>query len=357
MTALLLALDFGGTKLSAALFVSEASRDKGQELSPRRREAQGENEFPAVPLRPGAIALVSSRRIVTPADADATYELAAILALAYDLLDGRAPAAVGVSFGGPVDYARGIVRLSHHVRGWENMPLRDALAREFGSPVVIDNDANVAALGEHRFGAGRGVDDLLYVTVSTGVGGGWVLGGRPWRGHAGMAGEIGHTVADPAGPLCLCGKRGCVERLASGPYMAADYADRVSTPPAGRTEGEQGRKGEGTAMTGKDVAEAAAAGDGVAREILLRGARALGVGLGNAANLINPQRFILGGGVTKAGDAWWAEVRRSAAATALPEVSFDIVPAELGDDAPLWGAIALLIADGRLLSAGKENKQ
>lgn len=110
-------------------------------------------------------------------------------------------------------------------------------------------------------------------------------------------------------------------------------------------------------MTGKDVAEAAAAGDGVAREILLRGARALGVGLGNAANLINPQRFILGGGVTKAGDAWWAEVRRSAAATALPEVSFDIVPAELGDDAPLWGAIALLIADGRLLSAGKENKQ
>lgn len=94
-------------------------------------------------------------------------------------------------------------------------------------------------------------------------------------------------------------------------------------------------------MTGRDVAEAAATGDPVAKEILLRGARALGVGLGNAANLVNPRRFILGGGVTKAGDVWWAEVRRAARETALPEVLFDIVPAALGDDAPLWGAIAL----------------
>ena len=325
--------------------------------------------------------------MVTPADADAAYELAAMIALARELLGGRQPAAVGVSFGGPVDFARGVVRLSHHVRGWENVPLRDVLAGEFGCPAAVDNDANVAALGEHRFGAGRGVDDLLYVTVSTGVGGGWVLGGRPWRGHGGMAGEIGHTVANPAGPLCLCGKRGCVERLASGPYMAADYGGRVGNPPGGRGEdplpnplpggegtpiplppgGVRGGFGgedplpnplpggegtrtslpevEGTAMTGRDVAEAAAAGDEVARAILLRGAWALGVGLGNAANLINPQRFILGGGVTKAGEAWWAEVRRAAAATALPEVSFDIVPAALGDDAPLWGAIALLTTD------------
>jgi glucokinase len=94
-------------------------------------------------------------------------------------------------------------------------------------------------------------------------------------------------------------------------------------------------------MTGRDVAEAAAAGDPVATEILLRGARALGVGIGHAANLINPRRFVLGGGVTKSGEAWWAEVRRSATVTALPEVRFDIVPAELGDDAPLWGALAL----------------
>ena len=351
-----LALDFGGTKLSAAIFRKEESTDFTDYADLKKEKSAA--SYPYI--------LLDLRRVVTPADADAAYELAAMIALARELLDGRQPAAVGVSFGGPVDFARGVVRLSHHVRGWENMPLRDALAREFGCPVGVDNDANVAALGEHRFGAGRGVGDLLYVTVSTGVGGGWVLGGRPWRGHGGMAGEIGHTVADSAGPLCLCGKRGCVERLASGPYMAADYGGRVGNPPGRRGAGERGGRGEDplpnplprgegtrtslpegerTAMTGRDVAEAAERGDEVAREILLRGAWALGVGLGNAANLINPQRFILGGGVTKAGEAWWAEVRRAAAATALPEVSFDIVPAALGDDAPLWGAIALLTAD------------
>lgn len=312
MNDLILALDFGGTKLSAAVLERDALRNEQPRWFDLRRE-------------------------YTPHGADAAYELAAMLRLARQVLSDRVPAAVGVSFGGPVDFATGTVRLSHHVAGWESFPLPDRLQREFGAPAVVDNDANAAALGEHRFGAGRGVDDLMYVTVSTGVGGGWVLGGRAWRGHNGMAGEIGHTVVDPDGPLCLCGKRGCVERLASGPYMAADY------------EAEKGRRGEReqrsessvAGLTGKDVAERAAAGDPLAAKILMRGARALGVGLGNAANLLNPQRFVLGGGVTKSGEAWWEEVRRTARATALPEVAFDIVSAMLGDDAPLWGAVAL----------------
>jgi glucokinase len=316
MNDLILALDFGGTKLSAALvngsaLVAGAPVDGSPRWSDLRREW-------------------------TPAGAAAEHELATMLRLAHEMLGGRAPAAVGVSFGGPVDYAAGVVRLSHHVAGWDNFPLQARLQATFGAPAAVDNDANVAALGEYRFGAGRGVADLMYVTVSTGVGGGWVLGGRPWRGHDGMAGEIGHTVVDPAGPLCLCGKGGCVERLASGPYMGADYAAEKG----GKGEGERGSGGE-EVMTGKDVAERAAAGDPLATEILMRGAWALGVGLGNAANLVNPQRFILGGGITKSGEAWWAEVRRAARATALPEVNFDVVPAMLGDDAPLWGAVAL----------------
>ena len=339
MTTLILALDFGGTKLTAALFGTEESHAENP------RDAKSAKEDPSWrPWRSLREVLPSSslldlRRETTPDDANAAYEQAAMLALARTLLAGRAPAAVGVSFGGPVDYRAGLVRRSDHVPGWENTPLRDLLAAAFGCPVAVDNDANVAALGEHRFGAGRGGDDLLYVTVSTGVGGGWILGGRPWRGHEGMAGEIGHTVADPAGPLCLCGKRGCVERLASGPYMAADYAQ-------GRGgAAEQGRENPGP--TGRDVAERAAAGDERARAILLRGAWALGVGIGNAANLIDPQRVILGGGVTKSGAAWWAEVRRAAAATAVAGVTFDIVPAVLGDDAPLWGALALAAELGR----------
>lgn len=354
MTRTILALDFGGTKLSAALFIEQNSTLGHQ-------DAQTQEESPLASWRPGNLALDSSQRLITPADADAAYELAAMIALARELLAERAPAAIGVSFGGPVDYAPGFVRRSDHVPGWADFPLRDRLAAEFGCPVAVDNDANVAALGEHRFGAGRGVADMMYVTVSTGVGGGWILGGRPWRGHAGMAGEIGHTVADPAGPLCLCGKRGCVERLASGPYMAHDLEEgkRDAERHRGKMRNTEEESSDSSSaslssslrvpprpsspLTGRDVAELAAAGDEAARAILLRGAWALGVGLGNAANLINPQRFVLGGGVTKAGEAWWAEVRRSAAATAVAGVTFDVVPAALGDDAPLWGALALAL--------------
>ena len=359
MTTFILALDYGGTKLTAALFGLEEAHAKDAKGAKSAKEVSSWRPLPTWrSLREPLLfySLLDLRRVITPDDADAAYEQAAMLALARDLLAGRAPAAVGVSFGGPVDFAAGVVRLSHHVRGWEALPLRDRLAAEFGCPVAVDNDANVAALGEHRFGAGRGLSDLMYITVSTGVGGGWILGGRPWRGHEGMAGEIGYTVADPAGPLCLCGKRGCVERLASGPYMAADYVAQAVGQQGSGGAGEQGGEdplpgGEGTpiplpgregvGISGQEVAARAAAGDALAREILLRGAWALGVGIGHAANLINPQRFILGGGVTKAGAAWWAEARQSAAATALPEVYFDIVPALLGDDAPLWGALAL----------------
>lgn len=306
----LVALDFGGTKHTAAL------------------------------LRAGEQQWHARRRIFSPPGADASYDLETMLRLARELLAGDSPAAIGVSFGGPVDARMGIVRLSHHVPGWENMPLQERLQVVFGAPVAVDNDANVAALGEHRYGAGRGVDSLLYVTVSTGVGGGWVLNGRPWQGAQGMAGEIGHTVVDPAGPLCLCGKRGCVERLASGPYMAGDAAALLADRKEGGRILAQLAAGTGE-VTGKLVAEAAARGDEIATSVLQKGAWALGVALGNAANLVNPQRLILGGGVTKAGDGWWQTVRRTARETALPEVELEIVAAELGDDAPLWGAVAL----------------
>jgi glucokinase len=299
-----LALDFGGTKLSAGVVdVATAVWQAGTPVW----QAKG--------------------RVYSPPGADFHSDLAAMVKLGHELLGGERPLAVGVSFGGPVDYRTGVVRLSHHVPGWENAPLQAQLEAAFHAPVRVDNDANVAALGEYRFGTGQGSESLLYVTVSTGVGGGWVLNGRPWRGHEGLAGEIGHTVVDPAGPECLCGKRGCVERLASGPYMAADLAARL---------------GSAESFTGQRVAELAAQGQPDAQAILQRGGWALGVGLGNAANLLNPERFILGGGVTKSGDLWWTAVRQAAQATALPQIHSDIRPAALADDAPLWGAIALL---------------
>ncbi len=308
----LLALDFGGTKLSAALI------------------APGERRWRA------------HRRVFSPPDADAHSDLATMRALAGELLAGARPAAVGVSFGGPVDFARGVVRLSHHVPGWENYLLCEELEAEFDAPVCVDNDANVAALGEHRFGAGQDCDSLLYVTVSTGVGGGWILDGQPWRGADGMAGEIGHTVVDPHGPLCLCGKRGCVERLASGPYMAQQAGELLAAQPGRGGVLRALCGGDRRALSGKLLAQAAAQGDDLAQQVLDGGARALGVGIGNAVNLMNPQRVVLGGGVTGAGARWWQIVRRAARETALPQVYFDVVPAALGDDAPLWGAIALV---------------
>jgi glucokinase len=309
----LLALDFGGTKHSAAIALP------------------GERTWRAL------------QRAPAPPQADAHGDLAAMLALADSLLEGERPAAVGVSFGGPVDAGAGIVRLSHHVPGWENFPLRESLQARYDAPVSVDNDANVAALGEHRYGAGQCCDSLLYVTVSTGVGGGWILNGQIWRGAGGMAGEIGHTVVDPNGPLCLCGKRGCVERLASGPYLAAEARASLAAQTERGAILHRLAHGDVAAVTAQLVAAAAAQGDELAWEALKRAAWALGVGIGNAANLINPQRFILGGGVAKSGEHYWEVVRQTAHLVALPQVQFDIVPAALGDDAPLWGAIALCL--------------
>jgi glucokinase len=327
----LLALDFGGTKLTAAVI------DAGS----RQWRAH--------------------RRVFSPPGANAHDDMEAMLALGRDLLAGEPPAAVGVSFGGPVDAAAGVVRLSHHVPGWERTPLRAMLEAEFGAPTRIDNDANVAALGEHRFGAGRGYASLLYVTVSTGVGGGWILNGKVWHGADGMAGEIGHTVVDPHGPVCLCGKRGCVERFASGPYIARRAGEWLAAQPhrgdllrrlplPGGTGASVADRPE--ALTAQLVSQAAEQGDELAWEALEVAAWALGTGIGNAANLVNPQRFVLGGGVTKAGDRFWEVIRRVARETALPEVNFDILPAALGDDAPLWGALALAqdcLREGRLM--------
>ncbi|GAA6618511.1 ROK family protein [Scytonema sp. NUACC26] len=311
--SLILALDFGGTKLAAAT-VNAGSRDW---LSYERR-LQGEN-------------------------ASANTDLEIMRSLMASVLQEKKPDAIGVSFGGPVDATTGTVRLSHHVPGWENIPLRKLLEEEFSVPCSVDNDANVAALGEYRFGAGQGYDSLFYMTVSTGVGGGWIINGLPWRGAEGMAGEIGHMVVDPSGPVCLCGKRGCVERLASGPYMALDAREALLNERT-RSRGEILRELVGDKLeliTGKVVSEAATTGDELAVELLYRSSWALGVGIGNVANLMNPQRFVLGGGVTKAGENFWAVLQRVARETALPEVNFEIVPAVLGDDAPLWGAVAL----------------
>ena len=148
---LILALDFGGTKLAAAT------------------------------VKNGAKEWLDYESRFSPPNGDALTDLEIMRSLIDSVLRGRRPDTIGVSFGGPVDATTGLIRLSHHVPGWENVPLKLILEDDYDAPVSIDNDANVAAVGEHRFGAGQGYDSLFYITISTGVGGGWILNGKLWR--------------------------------------------------------------------------------------------------------------------------------------------------------------------------------
>ena len=312
----LLALDFGGTKLAAALAPAGEDRQGGGWLA--REEAP------------------------SPAGRTAQSDMQIMMELVDKLLAAaqRPPTAIGISFGGPVAAGRRVVLLSHHVPGWEQVPLCDLLESDLGAPCFMDNDGNAAALGEHRYGAGRGHSSLLYITVSTGVGGGWILNGKAWVGADGVAGEIGHMVVDPQGPTCACGKRGCVEVMASGLGIAQQAGEWLAARPGDGLVLRSLAAGS-PALDAELVARAAALGDELAWQVLEVSARALGNGIGGAANLMNPELFVLGGGVTKAGDRWWQTVRQAARETALPEIRTKVVPAALGDDAPLWGAIAL----------------
>jgi glucokinase len=308
---LILALDYGGTKLSAALVMA------------------------------GETAWSDLKRSPSPPGHDASYEQKTMLALARDLLAGRQPAAIGVSFGGPVLQSKGLVMLSHHVPGWENVPLAEQLRAELGAPAAVANDANIGALGEWRYGAARGCASVLYTTVSTGIGGGWVLNGVIWDGADGMAGEIGHIVVRPGGALCACGKHGCLEAEACGRAIARFAREQLQARPAEGTLLRSLANNDITEVTAAQVAEAAGAGDALAQEALDDAARMLGTGLGGAINLMNPEIVVIGGGVAKAGARWWQVVRQTARLHALPQMRVNIQPAALGDDAPLWGAVAL----------------
>lgn len=218
----------------------------------------------------------------------------------------------GVGFGGPVDFAGQRVILSTHVEGWVDFPLVPALQAALGLPVLMDNDANVGALGEAFYGAGQGCDPLFYMTLSTGIGGGIVSRGQALRGADSYAGEIGHLTIRPDGPQCLCGWRGCFERMCCGLWLERDY-------------------GRPAHLLLQDP-------DFVARYVV-----DLALGLKTAIMLLNPARIVIGGGIAKAGDALFVPLRAELRRTITPwsRARIDVQPAALGDDSVLWGALAL----------------
>lgn len=275
-----LAVDIGGTKFSLAVFEHETMV---------RREQRATDQAGGGPWM-----IQQIEQLVTEWRKDYQFDRC------------------GIGFGGPVRFADQSVALSTHVGGWSNVPLTALLADISQAPTIMDNDANVGGLGEYRFGAGRAASPLLYMTVSTGIGGGILLEGRILRGPDSWAGEIGHLNVQPDGPPCLCGSNGCLERMCCGLWLERDHG-----------------------RPARDLLQDPAF---VARYVvpLARGIKA-------AIMLLNPERIIIGGGISKAGDRLFLPLRAELARQMPPwsQARVNVLPARLADDSVLWGALAL----------------
>ena len=253
--------------------------------------------------------------------------------------DGPA-VALGIGAPGPLNVSTGVVYQAPNL-GWHDVPLKSLLEERLQVPVAVENDANLAALGEYMCGAGRGAKDMVYITVSTGVGGGLILNGRLYHGTGYGAGEIGHITIDPRGPRCNCGNYGCLEAVASGTAMARE-ARRLVEGGGGKAILEAAG-GEREAITAGAVARAAAAGDREAGEIIAGAGRMLGIGVAGIINLLNPDTVVLGGGAMQAGPLLWEAMEREIDRRALKmsREQVRLVPAAMGSRSGLLGAVVL----------------
>jgi len=290
------------------------------------------------------------RRVARPTRANEGQEvvLERICRTIAEAMEGVAAeevAGIGIGAPGPLNPVTGILREAPNLPGWYNVPLRSLISERFGRPTFLGNDANLAALAEYSYGAGRGVRDLIYLTISTGIGSGIIADGRMLLGATGLAAEAGHIIIKPNGPLCGCGNHGCLEALASGPAITRDTVGRL----------KKGKKSRITKMVGGDlskvdakiISEAAQAGDRLAVNALRRAGQYLGIGIVNLLHLFNPRMVILGGSVTKAGPLLLDPMSKTVRTLARPEYweGLSVVQAALGDDVGLLGAVALVATE------------
>jgi glucokinase-like ROK family protein len=254
--------------------------------------------------------------------------------------------AIGVGVPGPVEQASGLLTVPPIMPGWDRFPIREVFAGEYAAPVFVDNDVNVMALGEHWGGVAKGVDDMMFVKIGTGIGSGIIIGGHLYRGTQGCAGDFGHICVDPDGPLCSCGNAGCLEAMAAAPAIvlqAERCAREGESPPLLAILHERGE------LSMKDVGEAARRGDPCALMVIRRSGRLIGQTLASAINVLNPSMIVIGGGVSRVGNALLAEVRSAVYQRSLPLATrnLPIVLSELEDTAGVVGA-SVLAAKGVL---------
>ncbi|HLX56788.1 MAG TPA: ROK family protein [Ktedonobacteraceae bacterium] len=344
---LVIGVDIGGTQLRAAVL-------QGAQLLSRVSMPTGEYPKPehTIPRVFNAIEQALKEAHVT-----------------FDSITG-----IGVATPGPLDNRTGIIYSPPNLPAWERVPLREIFQRRYQPyqfPIYIENDANTAALGEYMFGAGRGCKDMVYLTVSTGIGGGVIIGGKLFEGVSGTAAELGHMSIDWKGERCNCGNLGCLEYYASGTAIArmtneaiaagqgaallafvdtmlehpTTIPDQAALPAAQDLSepDEWGGVEEAPRVNAHTVARAAEAGIPLAREIIAQAGEALGVGLVNIIHIFNPDRIILGGGVTMMGDMLMEPARRITQERTMraPYESVRISIAELGVNVGLIGAGAL----------------
>jgi len=287
--------------------------------------------------------VLARERVPTPAD-DMRATIDAMVAAARGVL-AREVAAVGIGAAGLVEAGSGILRFAPNL-AWRDARLAEEVTRALGVPAIADNDANVAAWGEFRFGAGRTVDDMLLVAVGTGIGGGIVSGGRLFRGAHGFAAEIGHIIVEPGGPVCGCGNRGCWEQVASGHAISREGKDAAARQPDGAIARLAG--GDPSMVTGSLVTQAARDGDPAARQILSEVGRRLGEGIAGLVNILDPALVVVGGGAIEAGELMLAAARDAFVASVEAPAHRPPVPlvaATLGNDAGAIGAAALALED------------
>lgn len=306
------AIDIGGTKIALGLSDTEG----------------GEPAFHRFPTRLGD----GPRRIMEAA-LDELERMAGER--------GARVVAAGVGCGGPLDRGRGLILSPPNLPGWDEFPVVRMVEERLGVPVLLDNDANAAALGEHEYGAGRGFRHLIYLTISTGIGGGIIIGSRLVHGVGDGAGEVGHMVVEPGGPPCPCGGRGCLEALCSGTSIARRAAEALSRGggPSSLSRGG-GRAGD---ITARAVADAAAQGDRLAAEVWDETVRYLALGLSNIVAVLAPEAIILGGGVSTAGEQLLTPLRRLVRESVriMPVERVQILQAALGADSAVYGALLL----------------
>ena len=247
---------------------------------------------------------------------------------------------MGFGFPGQIDCQRGIVRLAPNIPGWVDVPIAEIMEKEFGIPTRVDNDVRCAALGELNFGAGLGCENLICITVGTGIGSGIIINGKLVRGASNAAGEIGHIKLDiQGGPLCGCGDRGCLEAFASGPSIVAMAEEYIK---GGKST--KYRELANPDITPYVVSEAAKLGDPVAKRIFTIMGEYIGIGLASVVNLLNPEKIIIGGGVAAAGDILMNPIKETLVKRAMPisGAAVQVVPAQLGNTAGVIGASLLI---------------